>query len=69
MKKGDIIGNFELVDYIRTFNFLSSELELNKSIFWRHKMYPTAFIKNWSYARLKIELKYGNFWFTKNINK
>ena len=69
MKKGDRIGNFILVDKIEFFLQLSVELDSRDSIFWRHKNYPTAFIRNWSYNRLKIEVKYGNFWYTKKIDK
>ncbi len=69
MKRGDIIGSFQLVDKIELFSHLSIELESMNSIFWRHRNYPTAFIRHWSYARLKIELKYGNFWYTKKIDK
>lgn len=68
MKKYDVIGNFQLVHQIESFNQLSVELDSANSIFYRHRMYPTAFIKNWTYERLKKELKFGRFWIANRIS-
>lgn len=67
MKKDEIIGNFQLIDKIEDINQLIIELESRDSICWRDKMYATSFISHWSYARLKIELKNGNFWNTRRV--
>ena len=67
MKKGDVIGNNQLELKIESINQLIVELNSRGSIFWRHKLYPTDFIINWSVRRLQIEIKYGNFWITNKI--
>jgi len=70
MQRGEKVGNFVLRFKIESISQLCIELESMDSIFWRHKMYPTAFISHWSYIRLKKEVKYGNFWYaTKNEKK
>lgn len=40
-------------------------LDYDKSIFWKFRLFPTAFIRHWSYARLMMELDSGNFYFHK----
>lgn len=67
MTKGEIINNNLLVIKIEGISQLNIVLNSSESIFWRHKLYPTKFIMNWSLKRLQIEIKYGNFWLTKRI--
>ena len=63
MKRTDKIGNFVLQDRIESMCHLSRALETRKSIFWKFKMFPTAFIKHWSYTRLEREVANGMFWY------
>lgn len=64
MVVGQKIGNYELTEKINGMLQLHIELQTKESIFWRHKMYPTAFIKNWKYNVLWDEINKGNFWET-----
>lgn len=69
MKEGDIIGSFVLTKQITSFTVLHEHLYNSKSIFARHKMYPTSFIIGWPYKVVCTWLNAGCFWETKRIKK
>lgn len=69
LKEGTKIVNFEIVQAIEYFNHLDMVLSKNKVIYWRHKVYPCAFIQNWNYRMLKKYLEVGYFYEVKKINK
>ena len=63
MKVGDRIGkSFRLQVKIDNMFLLCNTLDKSNVIYWRHRVYPTGFIRYWSYARLKTEVEAGNFW-------
>lgn len=52
MKEGDIIGKNKLKKQIKKLDDLYYYLQNNKSIFHKHKLYPSAFIINWSIRKI-----------------
>jgi hypothetical protein len=69
MKRGDITpsGNFMLTTKIKSLNTLYKHLMNEKSIFARHRMYPTAFIYSWQIRQCDSWIKRGWFWKTKKV--
>lgn len=67
MKKGDVVGNFELVKRVDSFLDLYLILIKQKSIYWKHRMFPVAFFLHWSVAMLEQSVKAGNFWVAKRV--
>ena len=62
-KVGDKIGkSYLLQTKIDNMFLLCNTLDKSSVIYWRHKVYPTAFIKNWSYAILKRNVELGYLW-------
>ena len=64
---GKVIGNFRLGKRIETIDELVVVLMFEKSVFYRHRMYPCAFLRHWSLAKLNQQVKFGNFYFSKKI--
>jgi hypothetical protein len=62
-------GNFELVKPIHSMDRLAEVLVSESSIFFRHRMYPTAFIMSWQFRMLNNSMIRGWLWETKKINK
>lgn len=67
LERGTKIGNFQIEYRVETFSQLCLILDTKQSIFWRHRMYPTGFIRQWSFNMLSINLKYGNFYHATKI--
>lgn len=55
-------GNFMLVRRIETIEQFDRLTATNKSVFWRHRMYPSAFMRNLSFNVIKKSMKYGLIW-------
>lgn len=69
MKKGDLVSkNFVLDEQIQSINQLLLVLENEKSLFWRHRVHPTAFFLSWPLKLIIQTLKGGHFWQIKKIN-
>lgn len=64
LKRGEILksGNFILVSRVDSINELIFCLMNNKSIFWRHRMYPSAFILHQPLIVLINNVNGGLFW-------
>lgn len=58
----DCSPNFVFKKQIETFNELYEILETQPSIFWRHRIYPTAVLKQQKLCLLSTGIKYGIFW-------
>lgn len=71
LRPGKIIppGNFVLVRPIETMSELSEFLNKYKSIFYRHRMYPTAFIISQQYRHIFGKLKAKMFWVTDDLRE
>lgn len=69
MKKGDSISkNFVLDEQINTINQLLIVLENDKSLFWRHRVHPTAFFLSWPLRLIMLTIDGGHFWSIKKSN-
>ena len=55
-------GNFKLGRKIETFEDLWHVLKTNKSLFVRHRMYPTAFFFSWGLKTTHEWISRGWFW-------
>lgn len=63
MKKGDSISkNFVLDEQIHTINQLLLVIENDKSLFWRHRVHPTAFFLSWPLRLIMLTIDGGHFW-------
>jgi hypothetical protein len=69
MEVGDKIGNFILVEKIDSIMDLIDYLNNEKSIFWRHRVHPTAFFMSWHLRLILNTLNGGHFFKIKKINK
>jgi hypothetical protein len=68
MKAGDKIGNFELIEEIKTINDFILQLDNAPSLFWRFKVMPTAFFHSWHLRQIRIDIRSGLFWIVKRID-
>jgi hypothetical protein len=69
MKKGDLVSkNFVLDEQIQSINQLLLVFENDKSLFWRHRVHPTAFFLSWPLRLIIQTLEGGHFWQIKKIN-
>lgn len=63
LEKGSVTKpGFELQEKILDLNDFWTALNENKSIFARHKMYPTAFFFSWNIRLIKTWLNNGWFY-------
>ncbi len=62
-------GNFMLTKKVTDFNRFIELLDTEKSIFMRHRMYPTSFIVGWPIRLCRIWIRGGYVWETEKINK
>lgn len=71
LKKGVIVksGNFILNKKIETFEEFWHVINTDKSIYARHRMYPTAFFLSWQLRLIMGWIKQGYFWTTIKIIK
>jgi hypothetical protein len=71
LKKGHIIssGNFKLTKKITSLDKLMEILDSKPSIFLRHRMYPTAFVRSMQLHSIHISIKRGLLWDTDKIKK
>lgn len=71
LKEGVIIksGNFMLKKRIRTFEEFWHILNIEKSVFARHKMYPTSFFFSWQIRLIMSWIDQGYFWTTERLEK
>ena len=71
MKKDEIIksGNFRLLYPVKNFNTFVWIMKNKKSVFYRHRMYPTAFIQNLSFAMIHYGINKELFWDTIKLTK
>lgn len=54
--------NFKFKKRIENVCELYEILETKKSIFWNHRMFPTAVIMQQKLTTINVALKYGHFW-------
>jgi hypothetical protein len=59
--------NYVLYKKITNLNQFWKVINNNKSIFARHKMYPSAFFFSWNIKLVNEWIKYGYFWETKSL--
>ena len=57
-------GNFKLNKNIQSLDELWDIINSNKSIFARHRMYPTSFLLSWNIRLIKQWMDAGWFWTT-----
>jgi hypothetical protein len=63
MKSGNKISkNFQLKCRIDTFEHLLKVLDSQKSMFWRHAVFPTAVVEQQQLSALKMLIRYGHLW-------
>lgn len=63
MKKGDSASkNFVLVEQIKTIQDFVLIVNDSKSIFWRHRVHPTAFFLGWPLRLIIQTIEGGYFW-------
>ena len=62
-------GNFKLTKRIDGLDEFWNALILNKSIFARHRMYPTAFFYSWQIKEVRSWLNNGWFWLAEKIKE
>ena len=60
-------GNYVLYKKITNLNQFWKVINNNKSIFARHKMYPSAFFFSWNIKLMNEWIKYGYLWETKSL--
>ncbi len=58
-------GNFKLVKKITSLDELWEVLKTEKSLFAKHRMYPSAFFYSWHFREVQKWLDYGFFWIVK----
>ena len=69
MKKGDKASkNFVLDEQIKTIEELVSVLSKEKSLYWRHRVHPTAFFLSWPLRLIVQTLEAGHFWKIEKLN-
>ncbi|NLO70241.1 MAG: hypothetical protein GX102_04725 [Porphyromonadaceae bacterium] len=68
MKVGETVGNFQLTEQIKDVNELIEYLLNNKSIFWRHRVLPSAFFLSWQLRVIYNTVNGGYFWKINRIN-
>lgn len=61
-------GNFWFKKEITCIEHLIRVLQGQKSVWWRHKVYPTAFIKCQQLSYLIRQCELGLFWEMRRIN-
>ena len=64
-KRDKASKNFTLDWKIETMSQLDFALENYKSIFWRFRVFPTAFLIGWQYRKLRNEMIAGRLWVAK----
>jgi len=57
-------NNFMLLKKVTSLDKLYELLSSNKSIFFAHKMYPSAWVMSFQYRYVQTRLKAGLFWET-----
>lgn len=62
-------GNFKLRKKIESLDEFVKVLESERSIFARHRMYPTAFFQSWTIRQVKQWLDRGWFWTADSVFK
>ena len=69
MKKGDKTksGNFQLTNKIESLNEFWDVINSSKSIYARHRIYPTAFFFSWQIRLIKVWIDKGWFWTAERI--
>lgn len=70
LSKGYLVypGNFILEKKIKTFDQFLDAIIKEKSIYARHKMYPTAFFFSWNIKLIKKWMDKGWFWTARPFN-
>jgi len=61
-------GNFILTKKVETLSRFAEMLTTQKSIFMRHRMYPSAFLMGWPIRLCMIWIRCGMVWETERIN-
>ena len=62
-EEGDKISkNFKLKKRIKTIDHLLNIIDNQKSMFWRHRIFPTSVVEHQQLAALRILIKYGHLW-------
>jgi len=71
LQKGELTdsGNFKLTKKIESLDEFLSVLKNNKSIFARHRMYPTSFIYGWNIRLIERWINNGWFYNTEHIKQ
>ena len=69
LEKGLIVGNFKLKKPIKDLETFYRLMKKEKSIFMRHRMYPSAFIQNWQIRLIGTWVDMGWVWETTIIKK
>jgi hypothetical protein len=67
VKPGAIVGNFQLVKRIETFEEFWKVINKEKSIFARNRVYPAAFFHSWMLRLTHQWIKAGYFYTIKRI--
>lgn len=67
MQKGEFVnkGKYILVKRIEDLDEFWEAIHINKSIFARHRIYPSAFFFSWQLRMIKSWINLGYFWTAK----
>jgi hypothetical protein len=63
------VGNFILTKRIESLQELMNVFETDKSIFWKHRVYPVAFVQNQTLPVLKNSIKYNCLYTIKRVKR
>lgn len=62
-------GNFKLVSQINSLDEFWNEININKSIYARHRMTSSSFFFSWNIKEINTWIEKGWFWTAKRIEK
>lgn len=66
--KGTIVSkNYKLYRHLETIDEFCRYTVTEKSIFWKHRIYPASFFWNWRLTDVIREIEYKNFWLIDKI--
>ena len=63
----EIPKNYNLIKKIETLDEFWAAINSNKSIYWRHRMYPSAFFLSWMIKEIYANIERG--WFYTAVRK
>ena len=69
MENGNRVSkNFAVKKQIKSLDEFWEVLNSDKSIYWRHRIFPTAFFMSWTIRTIKTAIDLKLFWSIEKIN-